>query len=480
MSSGDEFGGYAITPAKPQAVAKKSTGSRAPRAAPVAGPSSKPAPKKNGKKAPSKDVEEAEDDEVAEEKDVMVVVDSDDEEPEPVKETVAKTKGKAAQGRTTRAGAKTTAKNKGVNRAVEQVEEIGVVDATESAEEEPPAQRPTRNGRAAKATESKPQQENTRQVKAMEALRRKNERLEQEAEQLSAQITKLEEQMEELFRIRNTEPEEIMAQQAAMYEEKIRTQEELLREQQKLIAASKSSSGSGHMLQFLSREAADEEKKGLQEELDRMREKLQSKDALIASKDEQFLDLQAERDMIQAELKAEVERSKSLLSRNPPPIEARTYKRGGMSESADPKLSAVFTLYEDITNLLVLKVKLDKGPYPGTEDKIFDCVYTAPSKDGEPVGNLHFTLRSLYELAPDADPNQPISKQLVAKMQYEPLDLDKERPEYVERLDFFRDPFVFQYDQLHVFLKSLVDRVPQTEGNSEEDDEAADMEMDDT
>lgn len=88
--------------------------------------------------------------------------------------------------------------------------------------------------------------------------------------------------------------------------------------------------------------------------------------------------------MLQAELNAEVERSKSLASRNPPPTAARgAAKRGGMSDVADPKLSAVFSLYEDVTNLLVLKVRLEKGSFPGTEEKVFDCIYSAPGVDGE-------------------------------------------------------------------------------------------------
>lgn len=59
-------------------------------------------------------------------------------------------------------------------------------------------------------------------------------------------------------------------------------------------------------------------------------------------------------------------------------------------------------------------------------------------------------------------------------MQYQPLDLEKERAEYVERLSFFQDAFVFQYDQLHVFLKSLSDRFP---ANGEESSQDSDVEI---
>lgn len=92
--------------------------------------------------------------------------------------------------------------------------------------------------------------------------------------------------------------------------------------------------------------------------------------------------------MIQAELNAEVERSKSLLSnKNPPPSVLKgAIKRGAMSDVSDPKMSAVFTLYEDVTNLLVLKVRLEKAEYSGFDEKHFDCIYSAPSTPAE-LGN---------------------------------------------------------------------------------------------
>ena len=92
---------------------------------------------------------------------------------------------------------------------------------------------------------------------------------------------------------------------------------------------------------------------------------------------------------------------------------------------------------------------------------------------------LHFNLRSLYEPDPEADPSLPPLKQLIPKMQYIPLDLDKERPEYVERLEFFKEPFIFQYGQLNVFHKSLVDRFPSPQNGSqeEEDDDIEEVEM---
>ena len=66
-------------------------------------------------------------------------------------------------------------------------------------------------------------------------------------------------------------------------------QETLLQEQAKLIKAI--TSNKPYMLQFLSREAADEEKKELEEEIARSRDIIKQKDAQIAEKEERIQDV---------------------------------------------------------------------------------------------------------------------------------------------------------------------------------------------
>lgn len=74
---------------------------------------------------------------------------------------------------------------------------------------------------------------------------------------------------------------------------------------------------------------------------------------------------------------------------------------------------------------------------------------------------------------PDADPNTPLKDQLQAKVQYQPKDLEKEAQDFVEGLDFFKDPFIFAHDQLYVFLKTLTEKVsPDTqEGDNDNEEE---------
>ncbi|THH27048.1 hypothetical protein EUX98_g7141 [Antrodiella citrinella] len=470
MSSDDEFGSYNPTTPKPP-PAKKTAATRATRVtAPVAGPS-KPAPKKNGKKV-QKDAEDIED-EVVVENDVTVVDDSDEEEPQVVK-PAAKNKGKAPQRRVPKTKGPVP-KAKAANRTVDHADEGDAMDVDEdevvAVEADPPAPKANaRNTRTNKTTKL-PSSEPPGQLREGDiALQKELERLRKEVEEVTAERDKFAQQLEEVFRVRNTDAEEALIEQAARYEARLQSQEELLKEQSKLIAAT--SSKKPYMLQFLSREAADEEKKELEQELARARDVTKKKDAQLAEKDQRVREAEQERDMMQAELNLEIERSKSMANKNPPPTVARAVsKRGGMSNVADPKMSAVFTLYEDLTNLLVLKVRFERSTFAGHEQKIFDCIYSTPSSETDEGTSLHFNLRSTFDVDPNADPNLPLQKQLVAKIEYSPLDLDKEHPDYIKRLGFLNEPFIFQYAQLDVFLKTIVDRLAlKTEEEEQEED----------
>jgi len=76
-------------------------------------------------------------------------------------------------------------------------------------------------------------------------------------------------------------------------------------------------------------------------------------------------------------------------------------------------------------------------------------------------------------ITPDVDPNTPFKDQMEIKVQYQPIekDLQQERPEDVERLDFFREPFIFSYDQISVFWKTLIDLFNPPIAKSEDDEE---------
>ena len=62
------------------------------------------------------------------------------------------------------------------------------------------------------------------------------------------------------------------------------------------------------------------------------------------------------------------------------------------------------------------------------------------------------------------------------KVKYQPKDLEKEAPETVERLQFFREPFIFARDQMPVFVKTLTETVTNIFEDGAEEDEAGTQE----
>lgn len=94
-----------------------------------------------------------------------------------------------------------------------------------------------------------------------------------------------------------------------------------------------------------------------------------------------------------------------------------------------------------------------------------------------PAG-LTFTLRFYHDLViPEhertpADENVLSMNQLVQSIKYTPLELDKESDEFVEKLKFLGDAFIFGQEQLALFLKTMYDILS---GALQDDDEDEDM-----
>jgi hypothetical protein len=151
------------------------------------------------------------------------------------------------------------------------------------------------------------------------------------------------------------------------------------------------------LLHFLTRDAADEEQRALENDVNRWKDIAKAKDAIIAEKDRRIAELERmgtlcpsttmqsltrciERD-IRYELDAEIERSKVLASkahRGPTPGSATRgrIRGGGILGADDPRTAAVVQFYEDLTNLLVPNLKFEPGKYLGLDEKCFTCIYT--------------------------------------------------------------------------------------------------------
>ncbi|KAF8136468.1 hypothetical protein EV363DRAFT_1294090 [Boletus edulis] len=196
--------------------------------------------------------------------------------------------------------------------------------------------------------------------------------------------TRLSKQLEDLFQIRKTEPEQALEQLQVQYDERAKTQDALVKELTSQLVA----------LHFLTREAADEEKRAVEQDISRLQEVIKAKDSVIDEKTNRIAELeQSVQDAIR-ERDAEIERSKELLARAAPkgtPISRPHSKRPfGMD---DPKMT------ETCLNLLVAGVKFEHAPDSEEPDVIFHCVYTyyemtrrADDIEGERIG-INFTMR---------------------------------------------------------------------------------------
>ncbi|KAI0929030.1 hypothetical protein AcV5_006410 [Taiwanofungus camphoratus] len=484
-TSGDELANYdPTTPAKPIIQTRKaSTRSNHISSRAAAGPSSKPfgVPSKRGsKRQTTAEVEETLDD--------QIVIGSSSEDG--VDNAVSgQAKGRKAQGRSeatsngrTRAS---TTKGKGkaeppskhnrtINISGEPMEiDDRIIEADHDLQTIPRTTRGRTNTKPPKANAT-----STQQARDSEKLLHDLEHLRKQLDSVISEKDKLSRQLEELFQVRHTEPEQALEQQSMQYEARLQTQESLINELTSQLAKVKTLSGSEkkYMLHFLTREAADEEKEAIEREVGRWKDVVKDRDIRLADKDKRIAELEAQENVLRSDLQAEIDRGKHLASRNPPAPVTRNY----VKITEDPKNAQVIRLYEDMTNFLVVSAKIEKGAFLNLDEPVFTCVYTYREEESSDrdAFTLNFYLKESWERAENSDPEPPITSkdQLVQKVRYQPLNLQMEPEDFINKLDFFKDAFIFSRDQLPVFLKTLSDRLgdiarSETEQNELDDDE---------
>ncbi|TFK89461.1 hypothetical protein K466DRAFT_486803 [Polyporus arcularius HHB13444] len=475
------------TPAPPPKKPRQRSNS----ARPVAGPSTKPPFKQAASKKPvSKAIElEDEDEEVVFVESPSSKKRKNSEEPEQ-----DGGKGKGAKKAPVRAkananGATKAAPAKGKARAdapaipngasgdAMDVDKDDVLEVDEDEPPDPPVQRVPRGvARPLKAKGGVTAAAAARQAKVEERLNREVEHLRAQLEQsresakeVAAQRDKLASQLEEVFRVRQTEAEQALADYKAHFDESMKRKESLIQELTSRLTSlqspSKASkSDQSYTLHFLTREAAEEEKRALKEENARLLETVKQRDAWLAGKDQQMNALRDEAKTLRMELDAEIERSKHLLTHAqhaPGPAFSGPSRR----TDQEVKNAPVIRIYEDMTNVLITSVKMERSPeFPEIEEEYASCIYTYINEDikfcKKPSATLNFTLRNNFEKPVDHPPGQPLTReQLLQKVRYQPRDLDKENPDIVGRLGFFKEPFMFSRDQMAVFLKTLTETV---------------------
>jgi hypothetical protein len=152
----------------------------------------------------------------------------------------------------------------------------------------------------------------------------------------------------------------------------------------------------------------------------------------------------------------------SKLQRLPPaPGASRPRTVNGLSSTDHPKLGEIIKFYEDLTNLIVPNMKMQKGKYFATDEWILNCVYSyvdEGAKNQKPVDSsrtISFTLRLCKEAPVDLDEIVESERQLVDTVHYLPQDLDKESFEFRQSLEFLSAAFTFERSQLPLFIRTL-------------------------
>jgi hypothetical protein len=163
--------------------------------------------------------------------------------------------------------------------------------------------------------------------------------------------------------------------------------------------------GRDSTVHFLTREAADEEKRILEERLEKANEALRQKDAVIKDKDARIAALDEQRtwqtvimricarplthrarglvvETTQADLKAEIAHSQTVQNKSTNKGLRETPRSGRAAQDTlinDPKHGVTIRLYEDLTNLIILSAKMQESPYAYLgpfEEITYKCIFS--------------------------------------------------------------------------------------------------------
>lgn len=185
------------------------------------------------------------------------------------------------------------------------------------------------------------------------------------------------------------------------------------------------------------------------------------------------------------ELEAEIDRSKAMAQRNPQ-VAIRSRPSAAFE---DPKNTKVIRFYEDLTNLLVTSMKHEVGQRVGSDEWTLKCIYTYSDDDAasDAVQKSNYCSFSLFSLTQNivtgvaftlrttspAKPNSDIDSN-DQTIYYAPEGLDKEHPDFVQKLEFLNQPFSFNRRQLSLFGRTLYDKLKEACENDQGGDQADD------
>ncbi|KAJ7685392.1 hypothetical protein DFH06DRAFT_1313700 [Mycena polygramma] len=311
------------------------------------------------------------------------------------------------------------------------------------------------------------------------AIAKQTERLRRQLDTANAHIQDLRKQLEESYRVRHTEPEELQQRQVEKYEEIIRTKDLLLKQQEEMLSHKEplSREGKTSVLHLITREDADTEKRSAEEQVVYWKQQVDERDRLLEEKEQKIADLKQIQSDLQYEIK--VERESSQKAARNPPVALRGRGPNGVLGSDDPKHSELVRFYEDVTNLLVTDIKVQDPKYFDLEEWALTCVYTYADKSGSESSrrSLGFLLRFTYDPIEVSDEPVQSAEDLDRAAQYTPLNIENEEPEFREALQFLNTGFTFPRKQLPLFFNSLVQHM-KTACETEESEAGSDPEQD--
>ncbi|TFL02948.1 hypothetical protein BDV98DRAFT_591758 [Pterulicium gracile] len=304
----------------------------------------------------------------------------------------------------------------------------------------------TANKRKRTTTATATAQAEVPSAQRLERLIADNKRLTEQCKMLNAENEKLNDQLEELFAIRHTEPESLLEQHKAEVAIERKTRAEVVDELTKQLAAVQplAQSNSG-VLHLVTREAADEEKLALERQVQEMKDEIAQ---LRTKASDLEIDLRGER-QIAAQLAKDSQKKKPVGNSGP------------VHPGTTAKVGQTIQLYEQLSNVCVVGVKSDLTELSKvTPSTTYTCIYTCDPQpsEKEQLGpgmeeppSLHFSLEFLT--------NSPLDEDDGEVAHYKPFDLDKESKEWVARLDYYATEFHFSGKQLPLFMRQMRDQI---------------------
>ncbi|KAJ4475864.1 hypothetical protein C8R41DRAFT_544556 [Lentinula lateritia] len=271
-------------------------------------------------------------------------------------------------------------------------------------------------------------------------------------EQRCEDLTK---QLEKIMRVRETEAEALMLAQKEQFEAEIAALERVNKELTTNLAKVEPlmRSGKTSVLHLLTREAADEENRKIENEVLAWRQQFEEAQEIIKERDQLIKEsAQREKEVL---FELEVEK-KNFLAYKAKTQHGSVRPQGDVLGSDKPQNLQLVRLYEDSTNLLIVGLKPQRSQHLNFDDWTATCVFTYVSSHDAERHSLNFMLICRWERT-DLEDDTPVKSknQLHEMMYYEPLELDKESEEFIERLQHMGTAFSFTRDQLALFLRTL-------------------------